>query len=269
MNRLENKVAIITGGAGAIGSATVERFISEGARVAVADNRFELARDVTGKFGDRAFAVHIDAGDAASVERAINASVAHFGDGLDILFNTIALTSSEFMRKDTTAVEVPLDVWEQAMRINATGLLLTCRFAIPYMIAKGGGSIINTSAGSALAGDLTRIAYGSSKAAVIAMSEHIAVQYGRDGIRCNVICPGVIFTEERSKPIADLIETMKEHILTPRFGRPPDMAALAAYFAADESAYVTGQTICCDGGQLIHQPHVADTRRLISRGVPG
>ncbi|PAL21488.1 SDR family NAD(P)-dependent oxidoreductase [Sphingopyxis sp. GW247-27LB] len=269
MKRLDGKVAIITGGAGAIGSATVERFVAEGARVAVADNRIELARDVASRFGDKAFAVHLDAADADSVKQAIDVSVAHFDDGLDILFNTIALTTSEFMRKDTTAVDVPLEVWDQAMRVNATGLFLACRFAIPYMIARGGGSIINTSAGSALAGDLTRIAYGSSKAAVIAMSEHIAVQYGRDGIRCNIICPGVIFTEERSKPIADLIETMKEHILTPRFGRPPDMAALATYFAADESAYVTGQTICCDGGQLIHQPHVADTRKLIARGVPG
>lgn len=269
MRRLEGKIAIITGGAGAIGSATVERFVEEGARVAVADNRFDLAESVAARFGDRAFAVHLDAVDADSVKRAIDASVAHFGDGLDILFNTIALTSSAFMRSDTTAVDVPLDVWDMAMRVNATGLMLTCRFAIPHMLAKGGGSIINTSAGSALAGDLTRIAYGSSKAAVIALSEHIAVQYGKQGIRCNCICPGVIFTEERSKPIAELIETMKAHILTPRFGRPPDMAALVAYFAADESAYVTGQTICCDGGQLVHQPHVADTRELIARGVPG
>ena len=252
MRRLDDKVAIITGGVGVIGSATVERFVEEGVRVAVADNRFDLAQAV-----------------AESVRQAIGASVAHFDDGLDILFNTIALTSSAFMRSDTTAVDVPLDVWDMSMRVNATGLMLTCRFSIPHMLAKGGGSIINTSAGSALAGDLTRIAYGSSKAAVIALSEHIAVQYGKQGIRCNCSCPGVIFTEERSKPIAELIETMKAHIFTPRFGGPPDMAALAAYLAADESAYVTGQTICCSGGQPVHQPHVADTRELIARGVPG
>jgi len=269
MRRLEGKIAIITGGAGAIGSAAVERFVEEGARVAVADNRVDPARQVAARFGEQVFAVYLDAGDADSVKHAIDASVAHFGDGLDILFNTVALTAGEFMRKDTTAVDVPLEVWDMAMRVNATGLMLMCRFAIPHMLAKGGGSIINTSAGSALAGDLTRIAYGSSKAAVIALSEHIAVQYGKQGIRCNCICPGVIFTEERGKPIAELIETMKEHILTPRFGRPPDMAALAAFLAADESAYVTGQTICCDGGQLVHQPHVADTRKLIALGVPG
>ncbi|MEA3001856.1 MAG: hypothetical protein QOH81_644 [Sphingomonadales bacterium] len=268
MGRLEGKIAVVTGGAGAIGRATAERFVAEGACVAVVDIRFEEAQAVAGKLGPKALPLHMDAADVESVRSAIDKAAAHFG-GLDILFNTIALTSSEFMRRDTTAVDVPIEVWDEAMNVNARGILLACRFAIPHMIARGGGSIINTSAGSALAGDLTRIAYGASKAAVIALSEHIAVQYGLDGIRCNTICPGVIFTEERSRPIADLIETMKTHILTPRFGRPEDMAALVIYFATDESAYVTGQTISCDGGQLVHQPHVADTRKLIAQGVPG
>lgn len=269
MQRLTGKVAIVTGGAGIIGSAAVERFILEGAKVAVADNRLEDARAIAGRFGDDAIAVFLDAGDPGSAAAATEEAVAHFGAGLDILFNTHALTASSFMRRDTTAVDMPLDVWEQAMRVNATGILLTCRQAIPHLVAKGGGSIINTSSGSALAGDLTRTAYGASKAAMITLSQYIAVQYGREGIRCNVIAPGVIFTEERSRPIADLIDTLKSHVLTPRLGVPEDVAALAAYLAADESAYITGQTICCDGGQLVHQPHVADTRKLIARGVPG
>lgn len=268
MGRLDGKIAIVTGGAGAIGSATAERFVKEGARVAVTDIRFEQAQAVASRIGSGTLALEMDAASADSVQTAIDSAASHFG-GIDILFNTIALTSSDFMRKDTTAVDIDLDVWDAAMDVNARGILLACRFAIPHMIARGGGSIINTSAGSALAGDLTRIAYGASKAAVIALSEHIAVQYGLDGIRCNTVCPGVIFTEERSKPIAHLIETMKSHILTPRFGRPEDMAALVTYFATDESSYVTGQTICCDGGQLVHQPHIADTRKLIAQGIPG
>src|SRR3546814_18600245 len=133
------------------------------------------------------------------------------------------------------------------MAVNVRGILIGSRLAIPHMVAAGGGSIINTASDSGMAGDIVRIAYGTSKGAVITLTKYIAVQHGRQGIRCNAIAPGVIMTDAM-KGLPVLAETIKRHVVTPRLGEPSDLAALAAFIAADESAYINGQTICCDGG---------------------
>lgn len=264
MNRLAGKVAVITGGAGGIGSASAARFIAEGATVVIADLFEDRAREVAAQLGEKAIPMFYDAGDDASMETAINETARRFGR-LDILFNNAAVTDLNIQSQDTTATEIPLDVWDQTMSVNVRGVMVGSRFAIPHMIAAGGGSIINTASGSGLAGDIARVAYGTSKGAVITLTKYLAVQYGRQGIRSNAIAPGVILTEQMKK-LPVLAATIQRHVVTPRLGIPEDIAALAAFLAADESAYITGQTISCDGGHLAHQPQIADMLDLAAEG---
>jgi NAD(P)-dependent dehydrogenase (short-subunit alcohol dehydrogenase family) len=264
MNRLEGKVAIITGGAGGIGAATAERFIREGATVVIADLFEDRAKAVAERLGPSAVPMFYDAGDDGSVQAAIEETAARLGR-IDILFNNAAVTDLRIQGQDTTATEIPFDVWDKTMNVNVRGVMAGSRFAIPHMIKAGGGSIINTASGSGLAGDIARIAYGTSKGAVITLTKYLAVQYGRQGIRANAIAPGVIMTDQMKKlPI--LAATIQRHVVTPRLGIPEDIAALAAFLAADESAYITGQTICCDGGHLAHQPQIADMIDLEAQG---
>lgn len=264
MERLAGKVAIITGGAGGIGSATAARFIQEGCTVVIADLFEDRAHEVARSLGNSAMGMYYDAGDEGSIKTAIEETAQRFGR-LDILFNNAAVTDLKVQGQDTTATSIPIDVWDKTMAVNVRGILVGCRYAIPHMVAAGGGSIINTASGSGLAGDNVRIAYGTSKGAVITLTKYIAVQNGRQGIRCNAIAPGVILTAQMKK-LPVLAETILRHVVTPRLGEPEDIAALAAFLAADESAYITGQTICCDGGHLAHQPQLADMIELEAGG---
>jgi NAD(P)-dependent dehydrogenase (short-subunit alcohol dehydrogenase family) len=236
MNRLADKVAIITGGAGGLGAACAERFAAEGAKVVVADVVDERAQALATRLGGGSIALHFDCGEEGSIRDGIEEVVRRFGK-IDILFNNAAAVGYEVMTADTTAPEISMDVWNLIMKVNVTGVMLGCKYAIPHMVKNGGGSIINTASDSALAGDNVRIAYGTSKAAVVALTKYVATQHGLQGIRCNAICPGPI-------------------------GKPADIAAMAAYLAADESEYVTGQAISVDGGHLAHQPQIADMRTI-------
>ncbi|MBR9909331.1 MAG: glucose 1-dehydrogenase [Gammaproteobacteria bacterium] len=255
--RLAGKVAIITGGGGGIGSAVARRIVAEGGRVAIADIVLDSATEVAAELGDAALAVQFDAGDPASIEALIERTVEHFG-GLDILHNNAAITTPEIQKYDTTAVDIPLEVWKRILDVNLTGYLVGCKYAIPHMIARGGGSIINTASNSGIVGDLGRIGYGTSKAGIINLSKHVATQYGRQGIRCNAIAPGIVLTEATKKSVPHIAESFGKHLALNRMGTPEDIAALVAYLSADESSYITGQCISIEGGSLIHQPHFAD-----------
>jgi NAD(P)-dependent dehydrogenase (short-subunit alcohol dehydrogenase family) len=240
MRRLEGKVAVITGGAGGLGSATAERFASEGATVVIADIVDGPAQEVATRLGNGSIGLHFDCGDPASIEAGIEETVRRFGK-IDILFNNAA------------AVLV--------MNINVRGVMLGCKYAIPHMERNGGGSIINTASDSGLAGDNIRIAYGTSKAAVIGLTKYVAAQHGRQGIRCNAILPGPIMNSNLAQ-FPDLVERISRQALTPRIGKPADIAAMAAFLAADESEYITGQAYSVDGGHLAHQPQMADMRHI-------
>ena len=261
MSRLAGKVAIVTGGGGGIGSAAARRLVSEGARVAVADIFEEAAQRVAEPLGDAAIAVAFDAASPESVQALIERTVEHFGK-LDILHNNAAMTDPVKSMQDTTAVDIPLPVWHEILDINLTGYLLGCRFAIPHMIANGGGSIVNTASNSGSAGDLARVAYGATKGAIITLTKYVATQHGSQNIRCNSIAPGVL-TEALDKTVPGLKELIKRHILTPEFGTPDDIAALVAFLASDESRYITGENISISGGGLIHQPHYADLKAFM------
>ncbi len=266
MGRLQGKVAIVTGGGGGIGSAVARRFVSEGAKVAVADIFVESAKAVAEPLGDAAIALHFDASDPLSVEAMVEATVGHFGR-IDILHNNAAMTDPAKSQQDTDAVTIPLEIWDEIIDINLRGYLLGCKYVIPHMISGGGGSIINTASNSGTAGDLARIAYGASKGAIITMTKYIATQHGRQNIRCNSVAPGVVLTEALSKTVPGLADIIKRHILTPEFGVPDDIAALVAFLASDESRYITGENISISGGGLSHQPHYADLMDFMAQAM--
>jgi NAD(P)-dependent dehydrogenase (short-subunit alcohol dehydrogenase family) len=264
MRRLEDKVAIVTGGAGGIGSATARRLASEGARVVVADINLPQASEVAKGIGAQALALAYDAADVASIKDLVEATVRHFGR-LDILHNNTAITSAEVQSHDTTVVDIPFETWDMTLQVNLKSYMAGCKFALPHMLARGGGAIINTASGSGSHGDLARVAYGTSKAAIINLTRYVATQHGRDGIRCNAISPGLILTAASEKAVPELLRMISEHVSTPRLGRPEDVAALVAFLASEDAGYINGENITCDGGMCAHQPHVADLRKYMQR----
>lgn len=259
MGRVEGKVAIVTGGASGLGSAVCERLVEEGAKVVVAGRDLDKAGALAERLGDAAAAVGFDAEDPASIEALVETTVERFGR-LDFLDNNAALTSRATDYQDRTTTDTPLDVWDRVMTVNLRACFLSCKFAIPHMVAGGGGSIVNTASTSALAGDAVRIAYGTSKAGLIAMSKYIAAQHGREGIRCNALVPGLIPTPDLAKGNPDLLRVLEPHALGNRLGRPEDIAAMALYLASDESGYVTGQALNVDGGILAAMPFLPAVR---------
>lgn len=257
MKRLDGKVAIVTGGGGGIGSAVARRMVSEGARVVIADLLEQSALSAAEPLGDAVLAMQFDAADPQSVRALIDRTIDRFGR-LDVLHNNAAMTDPDKSAQDTTAPDIPIGIWREILDVNLTGYMLGCKYAIPRMIETGGGSIINTASNSGSAGDLARIAYGSSKAAIIGLTRYVATQHGRQNIRCNSIAPGVVLTDALEKTVPGLKEMIQRHILTPEFGTPDDIAALVAFLASDESRYITGENISISGGGLVHQPHYAD-----------
>lgn len=264
MRRLAGKVAIVTGGGGGIGSAVARRIVSEGGKVAVADVFEDSAKAAADPLGDAALAVQFDAADPASIEGMVQATVDHFG-GLDILHNNAAMTDPAKHPLDTTPVDIPIAIWDEIIDINLRGYLLGCKYAIPHMIARGGGSIINTASNSGVAGDLARVAYGASKGGIITLSKYVATQYGKQNIRCNSVSPGVVLTAALEATVPGLKEVIQRHILTPEFGTPDDIAALVAFLASEESRYITGENISISGGGLAHQPHYADLLAMMEQ----
>jgi NAD(P)-dependent dehydrogenase (short-subunit alcohol dehydrogenase family) len=260
MGRLDGKIAIITGAASGIGRVTAQRVAAEGARTVVADLNSTRAKQTAEEIvsaGGEATAVQLDLGDSESVRAMVRAAVTGYG-GLDILHNNAAATLLA-ATKDLPVGAADPDVWDETMRVNLRGSMVAIQAAVPHMIARGGGSVINTSSGAGLTGDLRNPAYGASKAALISLTRYVATEFGKQGIRCNAISPGYIVIGE--KPGRDAVNaTMLRHALTPRLGRPEDIAALVVFLASDESAFITGQNICVDGGMLAHQPFVADFR---------
>ena len=263
--RLEGKVGIVTGAASGIGRATALALAREGAGVVVADLNPEGAKEVAAAIeaeGGRAIGHGCDVADEASIRGMIDAAVSSFG-GLDILHNNAAASDFETMSRDTVVTDLEVEIWDRAFAVNARGPMLGCKHAIPRMLERGGGAIVNTSSASGLAGDLVRPAYGASKASVDALTKYVAAQYGKQGIRCNSIAPGVILTPSvENNLLPEHVELYVDSHLTPRLGRPEDIAAMVVFLASDEAEFVTGQVLSVDGGLLSHHPSLADLNRL-------
>jgi len=263
MRRLAGKVAIVTGGAGGIGSSTVERFVLEGARVVVADLDADKDQLVADRFKDSAIALFMDGADERSVRTVVEGTVSRFGR-LDILHNNHAWILGT-KAGDETAVDTSFEVWDKTMSVNLRSYFAGCKYAVPHMIRGGGGSIINMSSDAGIVANFNHIAYNTSKAGVMALTANIATQHGRQGIRCNAISPGLIVTPYVRATAAELVALVARHNLVSHTGEPSDIAALAAFLASDDSRFITGQTICCDGGLLAHLPQNADHLDFLGR----
>ena len=250
LRRLTGRVALITGGGGEIGSAIALRLAREGARVMVGDiepEKAEATANAIRSAGGEAGAVGIDVRLEESAKAAVEKTIAAFGK-LTILVNVAAAVTP-----DGNAETLPLDVWENAIRVNLTGSFIMCKFAVPEIRKAGGGAIINIASQLGHLSVAGRSPYCTTKAALIKYTEVLAMDYARDNIRANTISPGFILTERSSrrsggKENASRIQGPK-HLLN-RPGSVDDIAAGAAYLASDDAAFVTGTDLLIDGGYV-------------------
>jgi NAD(P)-dependent dehydrogenase (short-subunit alcohol dehydrogenase family) len=245
--RLAKKVALITGAGSGLGREMALLFAREGASVVVNDVDQEAGERTVEELGGGAIFVAGDVSDNASVEHMISEVRSAFGR-LDVSVHNAGIMDS----RDEGPTVTPLDVWDRVIAINLTGVFLCCRHAIPLMLeTEGTGSIINIASFVALMGAAApQIAYTASKGGVLSMTREIAVEYARQGIRANAICPGPIRTPLLEYLIADeeKRENRLNHIPAGRFGEPVDIANAAVYLASDESDWVTGTEFNVDGG---------------------
>jgi len=259
--RVQGKAALVTGAGGGIGAACAIALAAEGAAVAVADINLDAAKRTAAAIeasGGRAVALPLDLGDEASVIAMVEAAAQALG-GLDILHNNAADTRMSGTL-DMPVEKVDTQVWDDILRINLRGTMVASRAAIAHLRRRGGGAIINTSSNAALAGAQSHSAYSASKAAINSLTQSIATQYGKEGIRCNAVSPGLIVTDATRDTYAasGVGAIMLRHQLVPRHGRPEDIANAVVFLASDEASFITGQVICVDGGGLAHQPYIAD-----------
>ena len=251
--RLKNKVILITGAGSGIGKAASLIFADEGARIVANDLVGDaLARTVeeVRKAGGEIVGVAGDVAQAADVERAIREGVKAFGK-VNVLYNNAGISPD----KDTSVVETPEATLQQVLDVNLKGVFLCCKYGIPALLDAGGGSIINIASFVALLGcTIPQDAYTASKGGVLALTRSLAVQYGRNSIRANAICPGPIETPLLRQILSDPAkrELRLNRIPLGRFGRPEDVVYAGLYLASDESSWVTGTTFVVDGGITVN-----------------
>lgn len=266
VGRFEGKVAIVTGGGSGIGRATARLLASEGAAVTVADLRSEAAEAVVAEIaavGGTARAQAVDVSDADAVAATVGDTVAAFG-GLDVLHNNAAALDQN--QCDQDVVSMDLDTWSRVLDVNLTGAMLGCRFAIPAMLERGGGSIVNTASAAAFYGGTSLLAYSTSKAGLVALTRNVATAYGARGIRCNAVAPGVVVAREAQDalggPMGDRLRRYTTSHLIGRLGYPEEIARAVAFLASDEASFITGETLRVDGGFTAHTPTYATDREL-------
>lgn len=264
MNRVQGKVALVTGGASGIGLSAATLLAQEGASVVIADYNVEGAKQVAAslqKQGLEAMGVFLDAAQEQSIQDAVDFTVEQYGS-LQVLFNNVGLTN---LQKDLDVLHIDLDEWDRLMNVNVKSVLLGSRFAIPHMIEAGGGSIINTASMAGFTGDAIRSAYGASKAAVVNLTRYIATQYGKDNIRCNGVAPGLILTPAAKNNLSpDVLAIFEKYNALPYHGEADDIGNTVLFLASDESKFITGQTIQVEGGHYIANPTAPDFSSMIS-----
>jgi NAD(P)-dependent dehydrogenase (short-subunit alcohol dehydrogenase family) len=254
---LEGKIAVVTGAAGNLGSACAREVAAEGAKLVVSDlpgtGLDAIAEEIRANGGD-VVVQPADISSQSDVAALIDAATRNFG-GLDVLANVAALMQGIHNDRDLLTMDV--DYWDRVMAVNLRGTMLCCKHAIPAMLARGGGSIVNFGSTAAFMGDLGQFAYSVTKAGILSLTRSIATSYGKQGIRCNSVCPGSVWSDDTIAHMGEAtIEMMTRTRLTPRLGRPQDIGRMVAFLTSDKADYCTGQVFMVDGGGTVHQPWV-------------
>jgi NAD(P)-dependent dehydrogenase (short-subunit alcohol dehydrogenase family) len=245
MQRFEGRVAVITGGGSGIGLASARRLASEGAKVVIADVAAEsgkaAADEVNGLF------VQTDVTDEAQVQALFQTAVDQYGS-LDVAFNNAGISPPD----DDSILTTGLEAWQRVQQVNLTSVYLCCKYAIPHMQKQGKGSIINTASFVAVMGAATsQISYTASKGGVLAMSRELGVQFARENIRVNALCPGPVNTPLLKELFAKDPERAARrlvHVPVGRFAEPEELAAAVAFLASDDASFITASQFLVDGG---------------------
>ena len=247
MRGLSGKVGIVAGGGRGIGAATAKRLASEGAAVVIGDLMGDWAREVADAIkasGGKAIGVDLDGTSAVSQAAIVAAAKEEFG-WLDFYHSNLAGGTEG----DIDALNCPVEVLEKSFAINTKSHFLATQAALPAIIERGGGAMIYTSSGAASGGAPWQVAYPMTKNAIHALARHVAAKYGKQGIRANVICPGLVLTEAVKQHLTDeYVERGLKAIPHTRLGQPEDIAAAVTFLASEDGAWVNGQVWHVNGG---------------------
>jgi NAD(P)-dependent dehydrogenase (short-subunit alcohol dehydrogenase family) len=266
---LQDRVAIVTGGGSGLGRAVADRLSAEGAAVVIADIAGGRAGDAAEELraaGGRALAVQADVSVEPDIIAVVEQTIAAFGR-IDFLHNNAAALGPDVFPYDNGIVGMDVEVWDRTMAVNLRGVMLGCKHVIPVMRDGGGGSIVSTSSLSSLIGEDTHLAYACSKAAIGALTRHVATMHGDDRIRINAIAPGLILTAIALERLSerDLAAFRSERLLE-EATKPEDVANLVAFLLSDQAACITGQVYVIDGGTMAKRPRraMADWERYLA-----
>ena len=246
-DRLAGKVCIVTGAGSGIGAATAVRFAEEGARVTCVDIAGDAVETTARRIGEQAWAVTADVASPAQVQAYTDGTVQRWG-GLHVVFNNAGVNLPGVFH------EASDEVVDRTLNVNVKGCIYGCRYAIPHMLRGGGGSLINTSSVNGIVAEPFLAIYATSKGAIIMLSKGIALDYAKQGIRCNAIAPGWVDTPvnyahaEMLGGLAEVYATIDSFQPIGRPGEPREIANVALFLASDESSFVTGSVLVADGG---------------------
>ena len=264
MNRLKDKVAIVTGSTSGIGIGIAQLYAAEGAKVVICGRRAEKGQAVVDeivKAGGEASYHFMDITDPASIDALMADTVEKYGK-IDILVNNAANVAL----KDGRVDELTIEMWDAIFQSDMRGTFYTTKCALPYMQKNNGGSIVNIGSMASCAGDLGSTAYACAKAGVDMLTQSVALQYGKSNIRCNCVRPGLIVTPQNEAHVPQALKDIfLSNIMVNRYGCPEDIGYLCVYLGSDESTYVTGQIMTVDGGLNSHTTTVAQFRAMASR----
>lgn len=264
MKRLEGKVAIVTGSTSGIGIGIARLYAQAGAKVVVCGRRAERGQAVVDRIiaeGGEAWFHTMDVTKPESIEALMKDTCEKFGK-IDILVNNAANVGLP----DGTVEQVSLEMWDAIFASDIRGTFYAIKCVLPYMQQNGAGSIINIGSMASCGGDLGATAYSAAKAGVDMLTQSVALQYGKQNIRCNCVRPGLIVTPENDAYVAQMVKDIfTDNIMVNRYGCPEDIGHLCVYLGSDESNFVTGQVMTVDGGMNSHVPTVVQFRNLGAR----